>query len=61
MTTIDDNTGGVSEERQSIENAIASLLTLCEVEAKDSGICSKLHTLQIKLSSNRFHLAVLGR
>ncbi|MGC1783561.1 MAG: dynamin family protein [Acidobacteriaceae bacterium] len=61
MTAIGDNAGGVSEERQSIEYAIASLLTLCEVEAKDSGICGKLHTLQMKLSSNRFHLAVLGQ
>lgn len=61
MTAIGDNAGGASEERQSIEYAIASLLTLCEVEAKDSGICSKLYTLQMKLSSNRFHLAVLGQ
>jgi hypothetical protein len=33
MTAIGDNAGVASEERQSIEYAIASLLTLCDIEA----------------------------
>ncbi|MGC2160725.1 MAG: dynamin family protein [Silvibacterium sp.] len=61
MTRIDGNAGRMSQERQSVECAINSLLTLCEVEAKDSGICDRLHMLQRKLSTNRFHLAVLGQ
>ena len=61
MTAVGDNTVEVSTERQSIECAIASLLPLCESGAGKNGICEKLLTLQGKLTSNRFHLAVLGQ
>lgn len=61
MTAVDDNTVEVSAERQSIECAIASLLPLCESGAGKNDICEKLLTLQGKLTSNRFHLAVLGQ
>jgi ribosome biogenesis GTPase A len=61
MTAVGDNTVEVSAERQSIECAIASLLALCESGAGKNGICEKLMTLQGKLTSNRFHLAVLGQ
>lgn len=61
MTVIDGNAAGVLEERQLIEHAVLSLLTACDSEAGKSALHDKLLTLQQKLSSNRFHLAVLGQ
>jgi len=61
MTAISENTGGVLEERQSIERAMALLLSVCGREAGKNALLDKLLTLQQKLTSNRFHLAVLGQ
>lgn len=61
MTAVGDNTVGVAAERRSIERVINSLLTLCESEGEKKEICGKLLTLRGKLTSNRFHLAVLGQ
>ncbi|MGC1783340.1 MAG: dynamin family protein [Acidobacteriaceae bacterium] len=61
MAAMDHKTGRMSLERHSMEDAIGSLLTLCESEVGKSDIRGRLLGLQGKLSSNRFHLAVLGQ
>jgi len=61
MKAIGDTIEVVSNERHSIEGAVSSLLTLCESASEKSDIGGRLLALQGKLSSNRFHLAVMGQ
>ena len=61
MKAVADSIEVVSNERHSIEDAISSLLTLCEVVSGKSDVGGRLLALQGKLISNRFHLAVIGQ
>ena len=61
MSAIEHSTNRQTEERQSIEGVLRTLLTIQDSETRSASLREKILSLERKLASNQLHLAVLGQ
>ena len=61
MTAIEQSTNHQTEERQSIEGVLRTLLTIQDSETRNTSLREKTPLPRKKLASNQLHLAVLGQ